>query len=527
MSTSFPTNLDTSATIPVEGAAIPLSTNHVTTHQNIQDAIEAIEAKVGADSSAVTTSHDYKLSEVTDKAAGKTATQTLTNKTLTSPVINVGSDATGDMYYRNAGVLTRIPVGTDNQIMKLNGTTPNWEAETTVIAATESAEGISRLATAAQITAGTASEASYPLVVTPDQLALSNYNDNTFFGDGSDGDVTIGSNTSLSRDMYYDNLVVSTTFTLTTNGYRIFARSITLNGTGKIDFSGSAGGAGGTGTQSVSSGTGGAGGTAGTAGTALSDGTIAGGKAGVVGVVGGAGGSTGNAGLAGSTGTSGVASSISIGSAGNSGNSGGTSGLGAGGAAAGGGGGGTGGTKTDSNIKPRIAPWAVHLYDINGTSVTRMLSSAGSASGGSGGGGGGSSGGGGGVGGGGGGGSGGSGSTGGVIMISAKTITIGASASITANGGAGGAGGTGGAGNDIGGNTSGGGGGGAGGNGGTGGVIVLVYRTLNNSGSIAVNGGSGGAAGSGGASGGVGANAGSAGTAGATGATGVIYQVTA
>lgn len=45
---------------------------------------------MGADSSAVTTSHDYKLSGVTgsDKAASLTGTETLTNKTLTSPVIS-------------------------------------------------------------------------------------------------------------------------------------------------------------------------------------------------------------------------------------------------------------------------------------------------------------------------------------------------------------------------------------------------------------------------------------------------------
>jgi len=181
MSTNFPSSLDTSTTIPAEGASTPLATNHVTAHQNIQDAIEAIEAKVGADSSAVTASHDYKLGEVTgsDKAVSKTATQTLTNKTLTSPVItsptlNLGSDAEGDTYYRNAaGALVRLPRGTDNYIYKMNGNVPNWEVEATVSAATESAEGISRLATAAQITAGTASESGFPLVVTPDQLALS------------------------------------------------------------------------------------------------------------------------------------------------------------------------------------------------------------------------------------------------------------------------------------------------------------------------------------------------------------------
>ena len=68
-----------------------------TTLTNAQDGVtdalaehvNNLEAKVGVDSSAVTTSHDYKLSEVTgtDKAVGKTATQTLTNKTLTTPTI--------------------------------------------------------------------------------------------------------------------------------------------------------------------------------------------------------------------------------------------------------------------------------------------------------------------------------------------------------------------------------------------------------------------------------------------------------
>jgi len=55
-----------------------------------------VEAKIGIDSSAVTTSHDYKLSGVTgtDKAVSKAGTETLTNKTLTSPVINT---PTGDV----------------------------------------------------------------------------------------------------------------------------------------------------------------------------------------------------------------------------------------------------------------------------------------------------------------------------------------------------------------------------------------------------------------------------------------------
>lgn len=176
MATNFPSSLDTSTTIPAEGASTVLSTNHVTAHQNIQDAIEVIEAKIGVDSSAVTTSHDYKLSGVTgsDKAVSKTGSEVLTNKTLTAPVVNVGSDATGDMYYRNAGVLTRIAVGTDNQILKLNGTTPNWEAETVTVNADQTTAGIVEEATAAEITAGTATGGTgASLYVSPDQLAAS------------------------------------------------------------------------------------------------------------------------------------------------------------------------------------------------------------------------------------------------------------------------------------------------------------------------------------------------------------------
>lgn len=53
------------------------------------------------------------------------------------------------------------------------------------------------------------------------------------FGDGSDGDVTISTPTTLTRDMYYDNLTV--TSTLTTDGYKIFVKD-TIDGTGTIDW---------------------------------------------------------------------------------------------------------------------------------------------------------------------------------------------------------------------------------------------------------------------------------------------------
>lgn len=44
-----------------------------------------------------------------------------------------------------------------------------------------------------------------------------------YFGDGSDGDVTITTTTSLTRDMFYNNLTISgATGIIATNGYRVF-----------------------------------------------------------------------------------------------------------------------------------------------------------------------------------------------------------------------------------------------------------------------------------------------------------------
>lgn len=181
MASNFPTTLDNAATIPVESTSTPLSTNHVTAHQNIQDAIEAIEAKVGVDGSAVNTSLDYKLSGVAtgDKAVSKTGTETLTNKTLTSPTITspsitVGSDATGDIYYRSAGgAFTRLAVATNGYILKLVAGLPSWAAESIISNASTSAAGIVEEATQAEVDAGTAAGGTGArLFVNPSTLSV-------------------------------------------------------------------------------------------------------------------------------------------------------------------------------------------------------------------------------------------------------------------------------------------------------------------------------------------------------------------
>lgn len=88
MATNFPTSLD-SLTNPAAGNSLN-SPSHAGQHADANDAIEALEAKVGVNSSAVTTSLDYKVTQLETNGVTLTGTQTLTNKTLTSPTINTG-----------------------------------------------------------------------------------------------------------------------------------------------------------------------------------------------------------------------------------------------------------------------------------------------------------------------------------------------------------------------------------------------------------------------------------------------------
>jgi len=66
MATSFPSGLDSfvnpSASDALDSGVVP----HAAQHSNVNDAVEALEAKVGVDGSAVTSSLDYKVSAVED-----------------------------------------------------------------------------------------------------------------------------------------------------------------------------------------------------------------------------------------------------------------------------------------------------------------------------------------------------------------------------------------------------------------------------------------------------------------------------
>lgn len=265
------------------------------------------------------------------------------------------------------------------------------------------------------------------------------------FGDGSDGDVTISGNTTLSSDMYYDDLTINNGVTLTTANYRIFVKG-TLTNNGTIENDGNAGSAG----SGTSGGAGGAGLAAGTL-PATEDG-----KTGANAVGGGP--------AAGAAGTAGDSVTVSVGQAGAAGGKGGGNTGGLGGAA---------GSATPGTTGLHSAYDAITLRDFGSASFERFTASAGSGSGGSGkndgtgtpGGGG------------------GSGSPGGWLFIAASRFVN--NGTISANGGDGGDGAdaTGGS-NDPGG----------GGGGGSGGVVIVI-GTILTQGTITATGGTGGSAG--------------------------------
>jgi hypothetical protein len=290
------------------------------------------------------------------------------------------------------------------------------------------------------------------------------------FGDGSDGDVTIAAGTTtLTRDMFYNNLVV--TGTLATDGFRIFVKG-TISGAGIIQgVTGNNGTAGVNGANHAAR-TGGAGATA--SGTGILK-TVAGGKGGDTFL---------NA--AGQVGTVGTA-----GGAGQTGKNGGAGGAGVDGAGALGAGGVYG---NGDKIKGSLLLQGFYITNAGAVAPMATPSSGGGGGGGSCDAGGSNDGG--------AGSGGGGGASGGTILLCARnwtgTFTIKSLGGNGANGGA-----------SDGALPAGGGGGGGGGNGGT---SIVVYGLKSWTGSYLLTGGT---AGTGGASGG--GYAGENGTAGASG----------
>lgn len=121
MATNFPTSLD-SLTNPTSGNSLN-SPSHAGQHADANDAIEALQAKVGVDSSAVTTSIDYKLRNLD--------ASTITNGSLTSAVVDqleenwyiVAAAATGTINFdvKTASIWYYTSNATANHTVNVRG----------------------------------------------------------------------------------------------------------------------------------------------------------------------------------------------------------------------------------------------------------------------------------------------------------------------------------------------------------------------------------------------------------------------
>ena len=87
MATNFPASLD-ALTNPTSSDSLS-SPSHSAQHANVNDAVEALQAKVGADSSAVATSLDYKVAQLEGRdTAGLVPLATSTFSSVASVTID-------------------------------------------------------------------------------------------------------------------------------------------------------------------------------------------------------------------------------------------------------------------------------------------------------------------------------------------------------------------------------------------------------------------------------------------------------
>lgn len=355
------------------------------------------------------------------------------------------------------------------------------------------------------------------------------------YGDGSDGDVVLSGNITLTRDMYYQSLDFNG-FTINPASFKIYVNG-EATGAGGIRYPGVTGGNGGGGGSDNGGGTGGTHGVAAAAPNASA--TLGPPVAGANGGGGQRGFSTGTAGTPAPSAGAAVTQSISSvtavagtrgghGGYGATGNTGSATGLIGNGIAGGAAGSKTMLTSAEGSVHQRTTLERFRT-DPHGANSTYLRGTAGTGGGGGGGGGGasqtsssiGS--------GGGGGGGGASGGGGGPVWFKARKMS--GSWTIEAIGGLGGNGGGGGGGIGFGGggtNPGGGGGGGAPGSGGPGGTVVCICPDRHEwTGDVDVSGGQPGTPGQGGNGGGSDADAGETAPTGNVGADGVVFFIPA
>jgi hypothetical protein len=128
MTTSFPSSLDSfSNPTSIDSLSNP---SHAGQHANVNDAVEALQAKVGVDSSAVATSLDYKVSQLETNSVTLSGSATLTNKTLSAPIINdaVLKSTKESWSISNTAIsgTVNLNVLTSSAWIYTNGASNNW-----------------------------------------------------------------------------------------------------------------------------------------------------------------------------------------------------------------------------------------------------------------------------------------------------------------------------------------------------------------------------------------------------------------
>lgn len=167
--------------------------------------------------------HDQKIDKQTGSKVKVYADTTARDADITSPENGMTCYSTAD------GVFFDYIAGAWSA--RATGSTSN--ASTTVAGKVE-------LSTDAELRAGTATGGTGATIV-PNPSQLLNF---WLYGDGSDWDVTISINTTLTTDKYYNNLTVNTGVTLDPAWFAIYVLgTLTLTGTAKIIRNGNAGSA--------------------------------------------------------------------------------------------------------------------------------------------------------------------------------------------------------------------------------------------------------------------------------------------
>lgn len=178
------------------------------------------------------TTRTITIPDATTTMVGTDTTQTLTNKTLTSPAINLGSDATGDTYYRSAGgAFTRLPIGTSGQILQVSaGGILEYVANPAASDASTTVKGVVEEATQAEVDARTAAGGtSARLFVNPSTLRGIKYHDYAASSEGSDTyaiTVTPAPTAYSTGDVYVFKADVANTGAATLNVNSLGAKTV-------------------------------------------------------------------------------------------------------------------------------------------------------------------------------------------------------------------------------------------------------------------------------------------------------------